>query len=181
MGHKREKPEVKEDISPNLIPMIDIMFLLLLFFMLGADMGQREKEELILANADKVKEEDKERHKGESLTTINIHHNPGKGVACPIADNGGICRDPTHWKWAISGHDYDKDTIKPQLQILADLNLQAAPDPVAKKRLSERKVLIRADQSAPYGDVQKVIEYCGSAGMYKIEIAAAKPAPEKKG
>jgi biopolymer transport protein ExbD len=180
MGHKREKPEVKEDISPNLIPMIDIMFLLLLFFMLGADMGQREKEELILPNADKVKEEDKARHQGEFLTTINIHHSPDKGVVCPIADNGGICRDESHWKWAISGHDYNKDTIKPQLQILADLNLQSAPDPIAKKKLSERKVLIRADKDAPYGDVQKVIEYCGVAGMYKIEIGAAKPAPEKK-
>jgi len=178
MGHKREKPEVKEDISPNLIPMIDIMFLLLLFFMLGADMGQREKEELILPNADKVKEEKKERE--GSLTTINIHHQPDKGVACPIADNGGICRDESHWKWAISGHDYNKDTIKPQLQILADFNLQATPDPVAKKRLSERKVLIRADKDAPYGDVQKVIEYAGVAGMYEIEIGAAKPAHEKK-
>ena len=39
--------------------MIDIMFLLLLFFMLGADMGQREKEELILPNADKIKDEEK--------------------------------------------------------------------------------------------------------------------------
>jgi biopolymer transport protein ExbD len=179
MGHKREKPEVKEDISPNLIPMIDIMFLLLLFFMLGADMGQREKEELVLPNADKVKDEKKDVEKN-GLTTINIHHNPGPGVACPIADNGGICRDPSHWKWAISGHDYTKDNIKPQLQILADLNLQSTPDPIAKKRLSERKVLIRADLNAPYGDVQKVIEYAGSAGMFKIEIAAAKPAPEKK-
>ncbi len=179
MRHKQAKPEVKEDISPNLIPMIDIMFLLLLFFMLGADMGQREKEELILPNADKVKDEKKETEKN-GLTTINIHHQPDKGVVCPIADNGGICREESHWKWAISGHDYNKDTIKPQLQILADLNLQATPDPVAKKRLSERKVLIRADKDAPYGDVQKVIEYCGVAGMYKIEIAAAKPAPEKK-
>ena len=76
--------------------------------------------------------------------------------------------------------EYLDETIKPQLQILADLNLQSAPDPIAKKRLSERKVLIRADLNAPYGDVQKVIEYCGTAGMFKIEIAAAKPAPEKK-
>src|SRR5436190_12111590 len=100
-----------EYTNPNLIPMIDIMFLLLLFFMLGADMGQREKEELILANADKVKEEDKTRDLHVPLTTINIHHDPGKGVACPQADNGGICRDASHWKWAISGHDYNKDTI----------------------------------------------------------------------
>jgi biopolymer transport protein ExbD len=178
MGHKREKPEVKEDISPNLIPMIDIMFLLLLFFMLGADMSQREKEELVLPNADKVKEEKKEAEK--DLTIINIHHTTEKGVAFPFADNGGWCRDASHWMWAISGKDYNKDTIKPRLQILADESLEPNVDPQAKKRLSGRKVLIRADQNAPYGDIQKVIEYCGLAGMYKIEIGAAKPAPEKK-
>ena len=44
MGFKTIKAE--EDVSPNLIPMIDIMFLLLLFFMLNADMSQRELEEL---------------------------------------------------------------------------------------------------------------------------------------
>ena len=31
-------PQPEENVSCNLIPMIDIMFLLLLFFMLGADM-----------------------------------------------------------------------------------------------------------------------------------------------
>ena len=29
---KHSKPQLKEDISPNVVPMIDIMFLLLLFF-----------------------------------------------------------------------------------------------------------------------------------------------------
>ena len=50
-------PEVQEEIPCNLIPMIDIMFLLLLFFMLGADMGQRELEDVILPKALNVKEE----------------------------------------------------------------------------------------------------------------------------
>ena len=33
--------EVEEQVACNLIPMIDIMFLLLLFFMLSAEMTQR--------------------------------------------------------------------------------------------------------------------------------------------
>ena len=37
--------DVEESVGCNLIPMIDIMFLLLLFFMLGADMSQRDLEE----------------------------------------------------------------------------------------------------------------------------------------
>ena len=39
-----KKSKEAQHTNPNLIPMIDIMFLLLLFFMLGADMGQRELE-----------------------------------------------------------------------------------------------------------------------------------------
>jgi biopolymer transport protein ExbD len=39
-------------VAPNLVPMVDIMFLLLLFFMLGADMGQRELEEVLLPKAE---------------------------------------------------------------------------------------------------------------------------------
>ena len=42
----RKKGGAAEHVNPNLIPMIDIMFLLLLFFMLGADMSQRELEEV---------------------------------------------------------------------------------------------------------------------------------------
>ena len=173
---RRKPPALKEDISPNLIPMIDIMFLLLLFFMLGADMTQREFAELMLPNADRIKEDDNTNKEGEPVTTINVFHD-GQ-VTCPIAANGGMCREESHWKWGIRGVDYTKDTIKPQLQLEADESLEPDIDPLAKKRLSSRKVMIRADRTAPYGDIQKLIEYAGLAGMYKIEIAAAKPAPK---
>lgn len=173
---RRKPPALKEDISPNLIPMIDIMFLLLLFFMLGADMTQREFAELMLPNADRIKEDDNTRDEKEPVTTINVYHD-GQ-VTCPIAANGGMCREAEHWKWGIRGIDYTKDTIKPQLQLEADESLEPDIDPLAKKRLSARKVMIRADRTAPYGDIQKLIEYAGSAGIYKIEIAAAKPAPK---
>ena len=90
MGHKREKPEVKEDISPNLIPMIDIMFLLLLFFMLGADMSQRESVEVKLPLADQVKE-DKEKVDPDPETTVNIYPDPG--VNEEVFKNAATCRD----------------------------------------------------------------------------------------
>ena len=60
------------------------------------------------------------------------------------------------------------------------MNMETVPDPVAKKLLSARNVLIRADSAAPYGDIQKVIEYCGLVGIYKIEVAAARPAAAAK-
>jgi biopolymer transport protein ExbD len=58
--------------------------------------------------------------------------------------------------------------------------METVKDVKANKIISALKILIRADSGAPYGDVQKVIELCGLAGIYKIEVAAAKPAPEAK-
>jgi len=176
--HKRQRSVAEESISPNLIPMIDIMFLLLLFFMLSADMSSRQLEDVVLPQADQVEEDKKDKTEGEVTTTVNIHHAPEKGVECAVYANKGVCRDASHWKWAIRGRDYTKDTLKEQLQIEAQLHMETVADAKAGKILSALRVLIRADSGASYGDVQKVIEYCGMVGIYKVEVAAAKPAPE---
>ena len=178
--HKRVKAVAEESISPNLIPMIDIMFLLLLFFMLSADMSQREQEDVVLPQASHVKEDSKMKIENEVTTTINIHHATDKGVNCAVYSNGGVCRETNHWLWAIRGHDYKAATIKDQLEIEAQLHMETAKDVKANKVLSALKILIRADSGAPYGDVQKVIELCGTVGIYKIEVAAAKPSDESK-
>ena len=172
---RRKVPAVQEDVVCNLIPMVDIMFLLLLFFMLSADMGQRELEELVLPEADQVREDPKVQDQ-TALTTINVHHRPDDAnFKCPINTRGSICRDPEHWLIAIRGQEFTKETVKDQLQMLADESLENDVDPLAKKRLSGRKVMIRADKAAPYGDVQKLIEVCSAVGIYKIEVGAAKP------
>ena len=177
MSKRRQKAEIAENISPNLIPMIDIMFLLLLFFMLSADMTQRELEDVVVPEADRAKEADQNTSKEEKSTIVNVHHAPDG--PCSIYANGGTCREEGHWKWAIRGKNYDKDTLKEALSSEAQLNMEPAPDPVAKKILSARLVLIRADARAPYGYVQKVIEVCGAVGIYKVEVAAALPAAQK--
>ena len=177
--HKRQKAVAEESISPNLIPMIDIMFLLLLFFMLSADMTQRQLEDVVLPQASEVKEDAKIKGAEEQIVTINIHHSTDPGQDCPVYANKGVCREVSHWRWAIYGQNYTKDTIKSQLQVISDLHKEATIDPVAKKQLSAVKVLVRADSGAPYGDVQTVITTCGTVGIYKVEVAAARPAAEK--
>jgi biopolymer transport protein ExbD len=174
MAHPKP-PVVEESISPNLIPMIDIMFLLMLFFMLGADMTQRELAgELTLPEAAQVPADDP--FCGQERTTINIHHDVEDGSRCAMFANGGICREEGHWQSAIRGRNFDGDKLGDQLAIEAAMNMEIEPDPVAKKVLSARNVLIRADGAAPYGDVQKGIELCGTVGIYKVEVAAARPA-----
>src|SRR5215467_1546861 len=88
-----KKSQAAEHVNPNLIPMIDIMFLLLLFFMLGADMGHRELEDLMLPHAKSIKE-DKEAKGEQERLTINVHH---RDVRCPAYDSERPCRDRSHW------------------------------------------------------------------------------------
>jgi biopolymer transport protein ExbD len=105
MSRRRSKPAIKEDVTANLIPMVDIMFLLLLFFILGADMSQREQADLVLPPADMVKEE-KEKDTSEETTTINIQHRQeSAGFQCPINKRGQVCRDKDHWQVVIRGKE----------------------------------------------------------------------------
>ncbi len=160
---KRKKVEIQESVAPNLIPMVDIMFLLLLFLMLGADMGQREFEDVRLPVADAVKE-DKDTDKN-GVTTVNVYHKfDGR---CEAFETGGICTERAHWSIGVRGQDYTPTSIGTLIKNEADLGRRPG------ELLSERKVMIRADQSALYEYVQKVIEACAISGLYKIEIGAA--------
>jgi biopolymer transport protein ExbD len=179
MHRKVKKSKLKEDISPNVVPMIDIMFLLLLFFMLGADMSQREAIEISIPKAKNVPEPKTVEEKDKFTLTVNIHHASPTGAPCPINDNGGVCREKDHWQWQIMGTDYNREEMKKQLVIIAQDHLEPVDDPVAKTKLSALFLLIRADERAPYGDVQKLTEYAGLAHIYKIQLAANKPLPDK--
>ncbi len=177
MSSRLSPPEVEDGLACNLIPMIDIMFLLLLFFMLSADMSNRELEEMELPVADQAKEDKNE--KGlEGVTMVNIHHaGTTQGVQCPQYISHGTCSEPGHWLITIRGQDYTPETIGDRLTAEAQLELEDTADPGSGKKLSKRKVMIRADGLSTYGYVQKVFEGCALAGIYKIEIAAARPMP----
>jgi len=179
MHRKVKKGKLKEDISPNVVPMIDIMFLLLLFFMLGADMSQREAIEIQIPKAKAVPEPKTIEEKDKFTLTVNIHHAPPGGAPCPVNENNGICREEGHWQWQIMGEDYPREEMKKQLVIIAQDHLEPVEDPKAKVKLSAAFLLIRADERAPYGDVQKLTEYAGLAKIYKVQLAANKPLPEK--
>src|SRR5262245_21409723 len=152
--------------------MVDIMFLMLLFFMLGADMSQRETEDLILPQADKVQENPKEKAQGEVVTVVNLQHDAA--INCP-AQRTGLCRELPHYIILIRGQPYSFDSFKEQIKAEADASLEQDIDPAAGKQLSARKVTIRADRTAPFGLVQQIIETCGTYGIYKIEVGAARP------
>jgi len=171
-----EKASVQEEISPNLIPMVDIMFLLLLFFMLSADMGQRELEEVVLPMAKSVKED--KASKGGSdggRLTLNVFHR--YEVKCVAYTKSSVCRDDNHWRVGIKGKDYSEPE-----KLFAFLKREADSMRTDKNnpQISEKKVMIRADASAPYGLAQRSMNVCAKAGIYKVEVGAAAPLDAKK-
>jgi biopolymer transport protein ExbD len=166
----KKLPSIQETLAPNLIPMIDIMFLLLLFFMLGADMGQRELEEVSLPKADQVKVPPPGAEKGS--LTINAHHR--LDVSCRPYSHQEVCRVNDHWKLAIKG----QDCTEPE-KLAAVLQKETAASrkaDVQGRTVSDRVVMIRSDASAPYALAQRAMSVCAEQGIYRIEVGAAKPA-----
>jgi biopolymer transport protein ExbD len=161
----KKLPGIQETLSPNLIPMIDIMFLLLLFFMLGADMGHRELEDVMLPKSTQAAED-----KPNDRLTINAHHR--SDAVCAAYGRRETCRDAAHWKIAIKG----KDCTDPA-KLAAELQKETAASrkiDANGRSLSDRKVMIRADAAAPYALAQRAMNVCAEQGIYRIEVGAAK-------
>jgi biopolymer transport protein ExbD len=153
--------DVEENVGCNLIPMIDIMFLLLLFFMLSADMSQRVTEDIKLPEADMVKEDPKKKE-GYETTTVNL------------------VGELENWHVVIAGHHYiDWDHLKVALHELAHQPGEEEPGNPAGSYFSTRAIQLRAASDAPYKHVQRLIQMCSKAGFYKIEVVATKPDPTK--
>src|SRR5881396_3296829 len=95
----------QESINPNLIPMIDIMFLILLFFMLSADMGHRELEEVRLPKADEKSVQKDDGENKDRPLTVNCYHVYENELPCPSYASGNICVDESHSRIGIRGHD----------------------------------------------------------------------------
>jgi len=156
----KKQPQATEHVNPNLIPMIDIMFLLLLFFMLGADMGHRDLETVRLPNSNEAVVD----NKTDKRLTINAHHR--ERINCDAYHRAIPCRDETHWNLTFRGEDCT-ETKKLSLALGRTANPDGGP-------MNERRVMIRADGAAPFGLAQRAIQACAENGIYKVEVGAAK-------
>lgn len=152
-------------VAPNLVPMVDIMFLLLLFLMVGADMGNRELEEVRLPVAKSAKEEAPQTTPEDRLT-LNVYHCK---EGCAAYETAQLCTDRDHWAIGVKGTDY-KDDRK-----LASFLKGIAKDDCEKtgETLPALQVLIRADQAALFEYVQTAMGCCAEAKIYKVSIGAA--------
>ena len=138
------------EMSMNMTPMIDVVFNLIIFFMIVTDLTQQELEDLVLPKADMAQ---KDENPPEKRMIININR---KGEYIVRRRNQGVV-------------DECLTTIRRQLGTLV------AYFPREDDGCSTQPVLIRADLETEFKYIQKVMQICGEEGIkiYKIELACS--------
>jgi biopolymer transport protein ExbD len=157
---KLHRTDTHTDMEPDMTPMIDCVFQLIIFFMLITDMTQKELEQLVLPEAEKA-----------------VEDKPDPTIVRPIINilaNGEI--------WVKKEKYFDPendDNYKRLGEYLSDQAAKMPKEPVYEDQPNGPKapanpMLVRADQSTPFHYIQKVMELCGRQGIqiWKIELAA---------
>jgi biopolymer transport protein ExbD len=158
-------PQVSEYFAPNLIPLLDVMLLLLIFFMMGGDLGQRELEEVRLPRAGSLKE-----CLGSPSATrdlpINAYHRTD--VTCQSYARAKGCPVDDHWRLDITGCDCTSPRV-----LLGALRKELARGDEGRLR-----VTIRSDAAAPFALAQRAMNACSEAGIHRMLAAARRPAAD---
>lgn len=153
------KHDAETEMEMNMTPMIDVVFLLIIFFMIITDLSQQELEDLELPLA---------------LQAVEDKPNPkDRRPILNILQSGEIIvkresfYDPEADNW---------DELEGYLAVMAD-NMDKELVPEVGKDLPKDPVLIRSDEFALFKGIQKVMERCGKEGIqiWKVELAASMP------
>ncbi len=158
------KRPAEDDAKANLTPMIDMTFLLVVFFMITIDLSQKEFANLELPFA-KSGIEDVE-VPGEKRFVINL------------LKSGDIRFKQNDWPLATG-------TPAEKANALVNLRTELAAltaDPTTRNsdRSSKIPVMIHGDRSARWQYVQWIMQICADPriAIYKIQFAIKGPPPE---
>lgn len=154
----RKSHAVSEDVALDMTPMIDMTFQLIAFFMFTLNFSNDLLDERVrLPLADSASPTTQT---PQSPVYINMSRD---GMVYML---GGEAADPL----------VDSSAIRRQLAVeaqLARINMKVAGADAAAGLWTT--VVIRADDAAPYGSVQKVIQIAQQAGFSKFWLRATKP------
>ncbi|MEQ8765850.1 MAG: biopolymer transporter ExbD [Planctomycetota bacterium] len=150
----RKSRSTASDVDMNMTPMIDVVFNLIIFFMIVTDMTQQELEAIVLPLAYAAVEDKPDPNERRIIVNVD--------------KNGSI---------KIKRKEYFIEPDKlPQLAQY--LRIAADQSPKDEMGLPEKPILIRADQETEFWHVQEIMEVCGQQGIqiWKVNLACSQPA-----
>lgn len=150
-----------EETEMDMTPMIDVVFLLIIFFMLITDMTQQDLEVLTLPKARTAQPDEPDPK--DFRPVVNIRQ-------------GGdmIVKQETVFMSPADGQPEDLRGIRQTLANFAQL-MEKEYDEELKTILPDEALLVRADRFTPFHYVQQVMTLCGEKGIqiWKVQLAAA--------
>ena len=159
--------EKQEDIELNLTPMIDVVFNLVIFFMMVADLSKKDIELLKLPWSTQAQTDE---GKEDMRVIINVVKQ-------------GDLKQIESWKPGdpvdirVKGQTVDLKTLTQKLLVFAERkrDLEHPMQP------SEVFALIRCDKDIRWRQVQWVMQACADPDVriYKLQFATSKPDSEK--
>ena len=155
---------VKEDARMDITPMIDCVFLLLIFFVLVIDLSQKELEDLILPKAICAEPDDRP---------------PKVRPVANILGCGSVCyRGTMYYNAAKDGDDCTgMENLVREWRRTLELTMKPTFEgkPVGPKNplIPDDPVLLRADKWTPWRDVGRFMATCSQpyAAFWRVELA----------
>lgn len=158
MNLAKHDPETEMDM--DMTPMIDVVFLLIIFFMIITDLTQQDLEELelpvaVYATPDKPDPD-------ELRPIVNVPY-----------DGKMVVRREEYYNPEVDKQNYDR--MSKWLGVVAKAMEQEPLEEGKPAMVPADPLLIRADQVTPFQVIQKIMELCGQKGVqiWKIQLAAA--------
>lgn len=163
------KHDAQTEMEMNMTPMIDVTFLLIIFFMIITDLTQQDLEELKLPVAMQAVPDEPDPSKVRPVVNV-------------LSSGDIIVKRET----LFSQEQGDTTRLERYLSDQASFMLQKGdweymnPEAQSGAKIPANPLLIRSDQNTPFNMIQKIMEICGKEGIriWKLELAAAED-PEK--
>ncbi|KAA3608156.1 MAG: biopolymer transporter ExbD [Planctomycetota bacterium] len=163
--------QAETEVEVDMTPMIDLTFLMIIFFIIVNDLSQQELEDLKLPIA---------------VTAVNDEPPPNRPILNVMPD-GEIRykRKPIYWDGIEPvGTDPIRKGRPDYYWKLAETmvtkfvaNMEYVYDEKLKKELPDDPVLIRADRNTAFKHIQKIMEVCTRQEIliWRIQLAASEP------
>jgi len=139
-----------EEMEVDMTPMIDVTFLLIVFFMIVVDLTQQD---LVLLQLPKSEMGEQDKNPEKNRVTVNVTFDP----------------ESLQSEIIVKRQTMTLDELKDHLYPIAQSKKNK------KTKFSEIPILIRCDKEAPFRKVQEIMQVCANKDVqiYKVLLAAS--------